>query len=359
MKLVSWNVNGIRSIHKKGMFVSTVERLKPDILCLQETKAEEHQSEVDLPEYEEYWNSSSGRKGYAGTAIFTKAKPLGVLLGFPEDILKKFHLADLPAPRPGQYFVYVLLCADESFYIGQTQDLQKRWAEHRKGSGVEHTRKHQPARIAHFETFGSREEATKREHDLKTGFGRKWLKGEWKAGRTRQAGGYGDPNREGRLIAAEFDDLYVVNVYTPNAKPDLSRLTLRHKHWDPAFLSYMRELEKKKPVAFCGDLNVAHTEDDLANPKQNEGEHGFTKEEREGIDRIVEAGFVDTFRLFTKGRGHYSWWSNFSRARDRNIGWRIDYWFVSHSLAKKVKKALIHADIYGSDHCPVSLELDI
>ena len=265
MKLVSWNVNGIRSIHKKGALVPFLGKVKPDIVCLQETKAEEHQSEVDLPEYEEYWNSSAGRKGYAGTAIFTKNKPLSVFLGFPEEILKKYKLAD----------------------------------------------------------------------------------------------GYGDPNAEGRVIAAEYKDFFVVNVYTPNAKPDLSRLSLRHKLWDPAFLAYCKLLEKKKPVIFCGDLNVAHTPDDLANPKANEGEHGFTKEEREGIDAIVKAGFADTFRLFTKGNGHYTWWSHFSNARARNIGWRIDYIFVSKGLSTQVRHAHIHPDVLGSDHCPVSLELDV
>ena len=265
MKLVSWNVNGIRAVHKKGELVPFLEKVKPDIACFQETKAEEHQSEVDLPEYEEYWHSSAGRKGYAGTAIFTKVKPLSISLGFPEEILKKYHLVD----------------------------------------------------------------------------------------------GYGDPNAEGRVISAEFKGFFLVNVYTPNSKPDLSRLTLRHKHWDPAFLTYLKTLEKEKPVIFCGDLNVAHTPDDLANPKANEGEHGYTKEEREGIDKVLDAGFVDTFRKFTKGKGHYTWWTHFANARARNVGWRIDYFFVSKAIASKVRSAKIHADATGSDHCPISLELDI
>lgn len=272
MRIVSWNVNGIRSIHKRGLFVPAVEHLNPDILCLQETKAEQHQSEVDLPLYEEYWNSAA-KKGYAGTAIFTKHKPLTVALDFPEHIAKKYHLKD----------------------------------------------------------------------------------------------GYGDLTTEGRVVAAEFKDFFVVNVYTPNAKPDLSRLEMRHKHWDPAFLDYCKELEKNgstssphgKPVIFCGDLNVAHTPDDLANPKENEGDHGFTKEEREGIDKMLEAGFVDTFRLFHEGNDHYSWWSNFSNARARNVGWRIDYFFVSKKLVPHVKKAAILGDIFGSDHCPVVLELSL
>lgn len=265
MKLVSWNVNGIRAVHKKGLLVPFIERVKPDILCLQETKAEEHQSEVDLPEYEEYWNSSKGRKGYSGTAIFSKTKPLSIIFGFPEEILKKFKLKD----------------------------------------------------------------------------------------------DYGDPNEEGRVISAEYDDFFVVNVYTPNSKPDLSRLTLRHKHWDPAFLAFCKLLEKKKPVIFCGDLNVAYTPDDLANPKANEGKHGYTKEEREGIDAVIDAGFLDTFRIFTQGNGHYSWWTHFANARARNIGWRIDYWFVSKKLASQVKKSTILPEVMGSDHCPVLLELGL
>lgn len=259
MKLVSWNVNGIRAVHRKGFFEPFVKKVTPDIICLQETKAEQGQAEIDLPEYEEYWNSSSGRKGYSGTAIFTKIKPRAVMM-------------DVPRPVEDRY---------------------------------------------------------------------------------------GDANKEGRVIAAEFESFFLVNVYTPNAKPDLARLTFRHKQWDPAFLAYVKELEKKKPVIFCGDLNVAHTEDDLANPKENDGEHGFTKEEREGIDRIIEAGFVDTFRLFTKGNGHYTWWSHWRSARARNIGWRIDYFFVSQSLQKVVKNCKIIPSILGSDHCPVELTLDL
>ena len=265
MKLISWNVNGIRSIHKKGLLVPFLEKVKPEIVCLQETKAEEHQSEVDLPEYEEYWNSSKGRKGYSGTAIFSKTKPLSLIFGFPEEIVKKYNLKD----------------------------------------------------------------------------------------------GYGDPNEEGRVISAEFKDFFIINVYTPNAKPDLSRLTLRHKHWDPAFLAFVKHLEKSKPVIFCGDLNVAHTPDDLANPKANEGEHGFTIEEREGIDTIIGAGFVDTFRIFSKGNGHYTWWSNFGNARDRNVGWRIDYFFVSKGIEKKVSTSKIFPEAYGSDHCPILLDIDL
>lgn len=263
MKILSWNANGIRAVHKKGLFLPFIEKHTPDILCLQETKAMRHESPVDLPDYEEYW-SSAEKKGYSGTAIFCKKEPREVLFGLPEDLVKKYKLGK---------------------------------------------------------------------------------------------DGYGDPNKEGRVAAAEFDMFYVVSIYTPNAKDDLSRLTLRRTQWDPAFLAYMKRLEEKKPVIFCGDLNVAHTPLDLARPKENEGKKGFTKEEREGIDRIVETGFIDTFRLFTKEGGHYTWWTHFANARARNIGWRIDYIFVSGALRPRVKNAFILPEVMGSDHCPVGIEL--
>lgn len=265
MKLVSWNVNGIRAVHKKGLFTPLIEALKPDIICLQETKAEQGQVEIDLLEYEEHWNSSTRKKGYAGTALFTKVKPLTIMRGFSSNIVHKFNLSD----------------------------------------------------------------------------------------------DYGDPNAEGRVITAEFKDFYLVNVYTPNSKRDLSRLKLRYKEWDPAFLEHCKDLKQKKPVIFCGDLNVAHTKDDLANPKANEGEHGFTKEEREGIDAIIAAGFADVFRTTHAGNGHYTWWTHFSNARARNIGWRIDYFFVSEKFVPKVTQTSIHPEIFGSDHCPVSIDLSI
>jgi exodeoxyribonuclease-3 len=170
---------------------------------------------------------------------------------------------------------------------------------------------------------------------------------------------FGNPNLEGRIIAAEYDKFWFVTVYTPNAKDDLGRLELRHKHWDPAFLAYCKQLEKTKPVVFCGDLNVAHTPDDLANDKSNRGKKGFTDEEREGFQKFLDAGFVDSLRMFKQGKGHYTWWSHFANSRARNVGWRIDYILVSASLKDKVKSANIHADIMGSDHCPISIELDI
>lgn len=264
MRIVSWNVNGIRANHNKGYFLPLIEKMKPDILCLQETKAERGQVEIDLPQYEEYWNSAK-RKGYSGTALLSRTIPCSVSFNFPERLVKKYELVD----------------------------------------------------------------------------------------------GYGDLNSEGRIIVAEFDSFHLATVYTPNAKPDLSRLDLRYRHWDPAFLEYMRKLNKAKPVIFCGDLNVAHTPDDLTNPKANEGEHGYTKEERTGLDRVIEAGFVDTFRMFQSGNGYYTWWSNFSNARARNVGWRIDYFFVGELIKERVKKASILSEYYGSDHCPILIDIDL
>lgn len=264
IKLYSWNINGIRAVVRKELFAPFVAKHQPDVLCLQETKAERGQAEVDLKDYEEYWNSAD-KKGYSGTAIFSKLKPLAVLNGLPEDIIEKHKVT------------------------GDT---------------------------------------------------------------------YGDPNKEGRVIAAEYEHFYVVTVYTPNAKDDLSRVPLRHKHWDPAFLEYCKQLEKNKPVIFCGDLNVAHTEDDLARPKPNRGKKGFTDEEREGFQNFIDAGFVDTLRMFKKGNGYYTWWSHFGNARANNVGWRIDYFLVSSSLEKHIKEAEIHPDVMGSDHCPISITLD-
>lgn len=171
--------------------------------------------------------------------------------------------------------------------------------------------------------------------------------------------GFGDPNDEGRVMAAEFEKFWVVTVYTPNSKGDLGRLKLRYEAWDPAFLEYMQQLEKTKPVLFCGDLNVAHQEIDLARPKENVGKHGFTNEERERFQDFVDAGFVDTFRVFYPERTEaFTWWTNWANARARNVGWRIDYWMASAKIASRVKAAEIHPLVMGSDHCPVSIDLD-
>ncbi len=169
---------------------------------------------------------------------------------------------------------------------------------------------------------------------------------------------YGDTNAEGRVLAAEYKDFWVVSVYTPNSKGKLERLGLRTEQWDKAFLEYMKELEKQKPVIFCGDLNVAHKEIDLARPEANRFSHGFTDEERAGFDAIVDAGFIDTFRLFNTEGENYTWWTAWANARERNVGWRIDYVVTSSSLADRIVSAEIHADQMGSDHCPVSIEID-
>lgn len=265
MKIYSWNVNGIRAVIKKGELRKFMAKYQPDIVGLQETKAEQSQAEIDFPDYEEYWNSSKDKKGYSGTAIFTKIKPVAVVNDIPEEFVKA---------------------------NGLTND------------------------------------------------------------------NYGHSVDEGRVITAEFEDFYFVTAYTPNAKDDLSRIPLREK-WDKAILAYCRALGSGKPVVYCGDMNVAHTEDDLARPKENAGKKGFTQEERGGFDAWLKAGFVDTFRMFTKGNGHYTWWTHWANARARNVGWRIDYFLVSESLKNKVKSAEIHADQMGSDHCPISVTLEL
>jgi len=246
---------------RKELFLPFMKKHQPDILCIQETKAQPEQIELELPGYHMYWHSAE-KKGYSSTGIITKNKPLKVTKGLPESIRSKYKLKDK----------------------------------------------------------------------------------------------YGDTTTEGRVIAAEFDDFHIVNVYTPNAKDDLSRISMREQ-WDPAFLEYCKELEKSKPVIFCGDFNVAHTENDLARPKENEGKKGFTREERNGFEDMVNAGFIDTFRLFAQGSGNYTYWSNWGKARERNVGWRIDYFMVSAGLKDKVKSAQIHPEIMGSDHCPISIEL--
>lgn len=253
LHLASWNVNGIRSALEKDSkdsqqgFMHYIHNAKPDILCLQEVRALPEQVSLNMNGYHLYWNPAE-KKGYSGTAIFSKIKPLHVTTGL-----------------------------------------------------------------------------NKPEHDT-----------------------------EGRVITAEFDEYYVVTVYTPNAGNELVRLPYRQE-WDNVFLKYMKKLEKKKPVIFCGDLNVAHKEIDLANPKSNVNNAGFTPEERAGMDNIISNGFIDTFREFTKEGGHYSWWSFRARAREKNVGWRIDYFYISPELRSILKTAHIHPDVKGSDHCPVSI----
>lgn len=266
MKIYSWNVNGVRAVEKKGVVKTFLETHKPDILCLQETKAQPEQVEEAFaekyPEYEQYWHSAD-KKGYSGTAIFSKVPVVDVVYGLPDEIVEQFSLAD----------------------------------------------------------------------------------------------DYGDTSREGRVLAVELDTCYLVTVYTPNAKDDLSRIPMRQA-WDPAFLSYMQQLKAEKPVIFCGDFNVAHTELDLARPKPNEGKKGFTREERAGFEAMLQAGFVDSLRVFHKETPElYTWWSHFGGARERNVGWRIDYVMVDRSLQELLKSARVHPDVMGSDHCPVSIDI--
>lgn len=255
LKIISWNVNGIRAALNKG-FLDFLSKEDPDIICLQETKAMKEQVVIDLPNYTEYWNSAE-RKGYSGTAIFTKEPALTVSFGMNSN----------------------LAMADK----------------------------------------------------------------------------FGDAATEGRVITAEFENFFLVTVYTPNSKEDLSRLEFREKIWDVAFLEHIKELEKQKPVIFCGDLNVAHTEIDLARPDQNHNSHGFTDQERQGFTNILNAGFVDTFRMFNKEGGNYTWWTNWGGARERNVGWRIDYFCVSESLKENIEDAFILPEVMGSDHCPVGV----
>ncbi len=251
MKLVSWNVNGIRSILGKGLLDFWKDE-DPDILCLQETKARQEQvAESAWPSgFKGFWNSAQ-KPGYSGTATFVKKQPLHIALGIGEEV-----------------------------------------------------------------------------HD-----------------------------KEGRVLCAEYNDFSIVNTYTPNSQRELTRLDYRTRSWEPAFRAFLKKLEKRKPVIVCGDLNVAHTEDDLANPKANGRNAGFTVEERGQFQALLDAGFVDTFRLFTKGKGHYSWWSYMNNARPRNIGWRIDYFLVSAALAPRVTSSRILSGVLGSDHCPVVLEI--
>ncbi len=262
MKIFSWNVNGLRAVLSKGVLQSFIEKYQPDILCLQETKAKQGQAEVDLPDYEEIWNSAE-RAGYSGTAIFTKQKPLSVRFGF------------LPE-----------------------QDAMPGWKD-----------------------------------------------------------AFGDARTEGRVLTAEFEDFYLIDVYVPNEKHTLERMGYRENVWDKALLDYMKQLEQTKPVIVCGDFNVAHEEIDLARPKENEGNAGFTKSGRQGMTNFLSNGFIDSWRELHPGEQKYSWWSYRGGARMRNIGWRIDYFLVSEKLREQIKNAEIYDEVKGSDHCPIMLEL--
>ena len=249
MKLISWNVNGLRACLNKG-FLDFFREIDADIFCIQETKLQEGQVQLELPGYEQYWNYAE-KKGYSGTAVFTKPKPLNVRFGLGKE-----------------------------------------------------------------------------EHD-----------------------------REGRVITLEYDSFFLTNVYTPNAQRGLARLDYRLV-WDDAFRSFVQELKQVKPVIICGDLNVAHQEIDLKNPESNRKNAGFTDEERGKFSELLEAGFIDTFRHFYPDkRDAYTWWAYFAKARERKIGWRIDYFLTSQDLEENLVDALIHDQVLGSDHCPVELQV--
>lgn len=249
MKLISWNVNGLRACVRKG-FLEYFEEVDADIFCIQETKLQEGQIDLNLEEYYDYWNYAV-KKGYSGTAVFTKDKPLSVKYGL----------------------------------------------------GIE------------------------------------------------------DHDQEGRVITLEFEDFYLVNVYTPNSQRELARLSYRMV-WEDDFRNYLKDLDETKPVILCGDLNVAHKEIDLKNPDTNRRNAGFTDEERKKMTELLSSGFIDTFRYFYPNKEEaYTWWSYMRKSRERNIGWRIDYFIVSERLKSQLDDAQIHSNIMGSDHCPISLEI--
>ena len=250
MKFISWNVNGIRACHGKG-FMDFFNEADADFFCLQETKMQEGQFDLDLPGYYQYWNYAE-KKGYSGTAVFTKKEPLSVTYGL----------------------------------------------------GIE-------------------------EHD-----------------------------HEGRVITLEYENFYFITVYVPNSQDELKRLDYRMK-WEDDFLAYIKKLDEKKPVIYCGDLNVAHEEIDLKNPKTNHKNAGFTDEERAKMTTVLSSGFIDTFRFFYPEQVTYSWWSYRFRAREKNAGWRIDYFICSESIKDKLTDAKIHTEVMGSDHCPVELDADL
>ena len=251
MKLISWNVNGLRAVINKG-FMDFFKQIDADIFCIQETKMQEGQIELILDGYYQYFNSAI-KKGYSGTAVFTKEKPINVTYGI----------------------------------------------------GIE-------------------------EHD-----------------------------QEGRIITAEYEKFYLVNCYTPNSKRKLERLEYR-KIWEDEIRKYLKKLEETKPVIYCGDLNVAHEEIDLKNPKTNHYSAGFTDEERNKMTELLNAGFIDSFRyLYPEKENAYTWWSYMMKAREKNVGWRIDYFIISNSLKEKIEDSKIHSEVMGSDHCPIELDIEV
>ena len=285
MRIYSWNVNGLRAVLRKGALQKFLEEQQPDILCLQEIKANPNQVDYDFPGYKVFWNPAE-RPGYSGTAIL-----------FSEDLNCGRVTALGGTPK--------MFCEAKIF-------------------GEEKSRQDPPV---------SAKQASEISQILPL-------------------------SREGRILIVDCEKFYLVNVYTPNSKPDLSRLKLRENDWDPRFLQLLKNLEQEKPVVTCGDFNAAHNEIDLARPKTNHRSAGFTDEERKGITNLIKTGFIDTFRTLHPGAVRYTWWSHWGHARANNVGWRIDYFFISKSLQKNLQSAEIYEHYTGSDHCPISIDLE-
>lgn len=299
MRIFSWNVNGLRAVIRKGALQSFIDEYQPDILCLQEIKAKPEQVEHDFPGYKIFWNPAK-RAGYSGTATLVR-----------EELSLLFSSADFSALNvirwsSGKDCPTGNFLGDVRNIRFERQNLDLHASENNSDNSLEQV-----------------------------------------------------AVPEGRILALDFGKFYLVNVYVPNSKPDLSRLKLRENEWDPGLLELLKKLEKTKPVVVCGDFNAAHEEIDIARPKTNHHSAGFTDEERQGITSYIQAGLVDTFRALNPSAVRYTWWSHWGQARANNVGWRIDYFFVSEALRKNVKSAEIYENVMGSDHCPISIELEI
>lgn len=298
MKIFSWNVNGIRAVIRKGALQNFIDEYQPDVLCLQEIKARPEQVDFDFPGYKVFWNPAD-KLGYSGTATLVREELSSLL--FSTDLLAKNVIhwpAEGTAPDganpSGSSGIYIFGLANQLYVSKSNND----------NSFVQLS------------------------------------------------------DSEGRALITEFKKFYLVNVYVPNSKPDLSRLKFREKLWDPGLLNFLKDLEKTKPVVVCGDFNAAHEEIDIARPKTNHHSAGFTDEERQGITNLIKAGLVDTFRSLHPSAIRYTWWSHWGQARANNVGWRIDYFFISKALKKNLKSAEIYENIMGSDHCPISIDLE-
>ena len=357
MKLISWNVNGLRACVGKN-FLDFFNEVDADIFCIQESKLQEGQIDLDLPGYYQYWNYAE-KKGYSGTAIFSKQEPLSVSYGIGiEEHDKEGRVITLEFDKFYMITVYTPNSQNELARLSYRMEWEDAFLAYLKN-----LEKNKPV------VFCGDLNVAHKEIDLKnpkTNRKNAGFTDEERACMTHlQEVGFVDtfrhfyPDKEGRVITLEFDKFYMITVYTPNSQNELARLSYRME-WEDAFLAYLKNLEKNKPVVFCRDLNVAHKEIDLKNPKTNRKNAGFTDEEREKFSCLLENGFIDTFRYFYPDvEGIYSWWSYRFQARAKNAGWRIDYFMVSESLKDKLQDAEILTDIYGSDHCPVVLEIGL